>query len=126
MSSAVTSETPAKALRRAAKGLPPPPFDQVEPGGPHRDGGLLNERMDSQPVANRATAVAGEGVRDQIEVPLRMGLVERLEQGERASRSAGGRGLRQGLPVADAQRADAQRAIDPDLLRSALNRPAEP
>ena len=68
----------------------PPAFDQVEPRGADGNEGVLDTRMRGQPVADRATAVAGEVVRDQVEITVRIGLVEGLEQGEIAGGVARG------------------------------------
>ena len=71
--------------------------------------------MRGQPHANGATAVAGQVVGDEVEVALWIGVVKRLEQREVARSIARGRRLGQHLPVPDAQR-----AIDPDLVGTAL------
>ncbi len=78
--------------RDAGKGFaaeePPPALDEVELGSANRDEGVLDARMVGQPVPNRATALARQVVRHQIEVALRIRLVQRLEHGEIARRVA--------------------------------------
>jgi hypothetical protein len=93
----------------------PPPFDEVEPGRADWDESVLNTRTPCQPVANRTTAVTGQIVGDQIEVAMRIGVVQRVEQLQVACGIARGRGLGQRLPVADAER-----AVDPGLLGATL------
>lgn len=63
----------------------PPALNEVQPGGPNRDEGVLNAWVARQPVANRATAVAGQVIGDEIERAVGIGLVERLEQIQVAS-----------------------------------------
>ncbi len=72
-------------------------------------------RVVLQPVAHGTTQVAGQIVGDQEEIAVRIRLVERLQQGKVAAGVARGGGLGQCLAVADAQR-----PVDPDLVRSAL------
>jgi hypothetical protein len=71
--------------------------------------------MGRQPRQDRAAGVAGEIVGDQVEVFLRMGLIECLQQRQIACRVACGRDLGERLAIPDAQR-----AIDPDLVASAV------
>jgi len=58
---------------------PPPALNEVEPGRANRDEGVLDSRMRREPVANGSTAVAGEIVRDEIEIPVRKDVVQRLQ-----------------------------------------------
>jgi len=93
----------------------PPPLDQVQPGGPDRDEGVLDARVIGQPRANRATAVAGQVVRHDVQVAVWIRLVERLEQFQVARGVARGRRLGQDLSVLDTER-----AVDPHLVRSPI------
>jgi hypothetical protein len=104
-----------RAGERFAAEDPPPPFDEVEPGRPHGNEGVLDARMVRQPVADRATEMAGEIVGDEIQVATRIGRSEGVQQREVPRSIARGRRLGQHLPVADTQR-----AVDPDLVESAL------
>ena len=94
---------------------PPPALDEVEPSGAYRNEGLLNAGMRGEPVANGATAVAGEVVRDKVQISVRKGVRQRLERREVASGVARRGGLREDLPIAHTER-----AIDPDLVQSPL------
>jgi hypothetical protein len=93
----------------------PPALDEVEPGGADGDEGVLDARMRREPVPNGAAAVTGEVVGDQIEVPVRVGVIEPLQQREVAGSIARRCGLRQRLPILHCQR-----AIDPDFVQSPL------
>lgn len=100
---------------RLASEEAPPPFNQIEPGGADRNEGVLNARMSRQPVLNGATGVAGEIVGNQVQVTLRIRLVEGLQQREVASGVA--RGCRLGEHVAVPH---AECAVDPHLVGSPL------
>ena len=54
------------AGERLAAEEAPPACDEVQPGRPHRNEGVLDARMVRQPVADRATEMAGEIVGDEI------------------------------------------------------------
>jgi hypothetical protein len=71
--------------------------------------------MRGQPLPDRAPAVTGEIVGDEVKIPLRIGVVKGLEQRQIAGGVAGRSGLGQRLPIPDAER-----PIDPDFLRPAL------
>src|SRR5260221_3031966 len=92
--------------RRAGEGCAaeeaPPPLDEVEPGCPNRNEDALDTWMRGQPVGDRATQMAGQVIGDERQGALRIGLVERLQQGEVATRVARRRGLREDLAVAHA------------------------
>src|SRR5258706_6433683 len=102
MSSASANDAPAKAVRRKRRPRHPPPLDEVEPGRPNRNEGVLDTWVRGQPVGDRATQMAGQVIGDEREGALRIGLVERLQQGEVATRVARRRGLREDLAVAHA------------------------
>ena len=93
----------------------PPALDEVEPGGAHRNEGMLDPRVLGQPVGDWAAQMAGEVIGDEVEIALGIGPVKGLQESEVASRVAGGRGLGEDLPIAHAQR-----SIDPHLLQPAL------
>lgn len=76
---------------------------------------MLETWVGSEPVLDRATQMAGQVIGDEVDVALRIGVVERLQQGEVATRVACRRRLRQDLPIAHAEG-----AVDPDLLEAAL------
>jgi hypothetical protein len=97
-------------VRRAAQ-APPPRLDQVEPARADRDEDLLDTRMGSEPVTDGATRVAGEIVRDEIQIAYGVVLINLLKQLEIADGIACGRGLGTDLPIADAQR-----SVDPGLV----------
>ena len=60
--------------------------------------------MVGQPVADGTTAVAGQIVGDKVEIPMRLGMVERLEKCAVGARSTRDGGLGQHLSIAHAQR----------------------
>ncbi|SRR5258708_9792686 len=93
----------------------PPPFDEVEPRRPHGNERVLDARVVRQPGADRATEMAGEMVGDEVQITLRIAMIERGEQREVACRVARGCRLGEHLPVAHTQR-----PVDPDLVQSAL------
>jgi hypothetical protein len=93
----------------------PPPLDQIEPGRSHRDEGVLDAGMGRKPLPDRATAVTGEVIGHQVEVPSRVRAVYGLEQLEIATSIPGACRLGERLPIPDAQR-----PIDPDFLQSAV------
>src|SRR5258708_30411775 len=62
--------------KRCAPQDAPPAFDEIEPGGPHGNQGVGDARMVRQPVPDRSTEVAGEVVGDQVQVALRIRLIE--------------------------------------------------
>lgn len=103
------------AGERLAAEEAPPPFDEVQPGRPHGNEGVLDARMVCQPVPDGATEMAGEIVGDEIQVATRIGRSEGVQQREVPRSIARGRRLGQHLPVAYTQR-----AVDPDLVESAL------
>jgi hypothetical protein len=92
---------------------PPPPFDQIEPGGSYRNEGVLDPRMGLQPFPDRPARMAGQVVGNQVEVPARVRAVQRLEQLQIATGVACASGLGQRLSVSDAQR-----SLHPHLRRS--------
>src|SRR5258708_7432111 len=92
----------------------PPPFDQIEPGGTHRNGDRVHPRVRGEPVLDGATRVTREIISDAIEVTSRVGLRHGREQGQIASGIARGRGLGEDLPILDPEG-----AIDPDLVGAA-------
>ena len=93
----------------------PPPLNEIQPGGSYRNEGVLDPGMQFQPVPDRTAGVAGQVVRNQVEIAPRIGLVERLEQLEVAGGITGPRGLGQRLAISDRER-----PIDPHLGRSAV------
>src|SRR5258708_39801096 len=44
---------------------PPPPFNQIEPGGAHRNGDWVHAWVRGEPVLDGATGVTREVIRDQ-------------------------------------------------------------
>ena len=90
---------------------PPPALNEVELGGANRDEGMLDPRMRREPVADGSTAVAGEIVRDELQIPMRKGMLQRLQQREVPGGVARGGRLRKDLSVAYAQV-----SIDTDLV----------
>jgi hypothetical protein len=92
-----------------------PALDEVQPSGADRDEGVLDPRMRGQPVADRATAVAGEIIRDEVEITVGIGTVKGLEQCEIARGVARRRGLGESLAVPDRQR-----AVDPDFVGASV------
>ena len=93
----------------------PPPLNQIEPRGADRNEGVLDARMGFEPFPDRATAVTGEIVGDEVKIPVRIGVVKGLEQREIAAGVAGRSGLGQCLPIPDTQC-----PIDPDFVGAAL------
>src|SRR5262249_12819831 len=96
----------------------PPGFDEVEPGGPHRDEDLLDTWMGGEPVADGATRVTGEVVGDEIavigdEIAVAVGIVaiDGLEQVQIPCGVARGSGLGADRPITHThtQRAHATR-----------------
>src|SRR5260221_1278221 len=104
-----------RAGERFAAEDPPSPLDEVEPGSPNRNEGVLDTWMRGQPVGDRATQMAGQVVGDERAGALRIGLVERLQPGAVATRVARRRGLREDLAIAHAQG-----AVHPHLLDAAV------
>ena len=94
---------------------PPPSLNQVQPRRSHRDEGMPDPRVGFEPVPDRTTGVAGEVVGDQVQVPGRIGAVQRLEQLQLAAGIAGASRLGQRLPIPHAQG-----ALDPDFLWPAI------
>ena len=72
---------------------PPPACDEVQPGGADRNEGVLDARMVRQPVADRATEMAGEMVGDEIQVATRRGCVDGVQQRQIPGGVACGGGL---------------------------------
>jgi hypothetical protein len=70
------------AGERLAAEEAPPAFDEVQPGRPHGNEGVLDARMVRQSVADRATEMAGEMVGDEIQVATRIGRSEGVQQRE--------------------------------------------
>ena len=93
----------------------PPPFDEIEPGGPRGDEGVVETRMLSQPVPDGTTGVAGEVVGNERESALGRGPVQGVQERQVARGVACGRGLRQDLAIAHTEG-----AIDPHLLETAV------
>src|SRR5260221_4311911 len=114
MSSWLARDWPAKALRRKIRHQPAMRFSHAAPTG-MKAWVMGDARVVLQPVAHGTTQVAGQIVGDQEEIAVRIRLVERLQQGKVAAGVARGGGLGQCLAVPDAQR-----PVDPDLVRSAL------
>ena len=80
---------------------PPPALNQIQPRRSHRNEGMLDPRMGFEPFPDRATGVAGQVIGNQVEVPRRIGAVERLEELQIAGGVAGASGLGQRLAIAD-------------------------
>ncbi len=89
----------------------PPSLNQVEPGGTHRDEGVLDAGMSFQPLPDRATAMAGEVVGNQVKVPRWVGPIHGLEHLQIAGGIPGTSRLGERVPIADAEG-----CIDPDFL----------
>jgi hypothetical protein len=94
---------------------PPPPFDEVEPGGADRNEGVLDPRVGREPLPDRSTQVASQMVGDQEEIAARLGGVDGVQQRKIARGVACGGGLGQHLPVAHRQR-----PVPPHFVRSPL------
>lgn len=101
----------ALAGKRFLAEQPPPAFLEVQPAGANRDEHLLDAGMSGDPLLDRRALVAGEVVGDQEEVSRGVGLVDGLEQLEVTHGVTRAVLESQVLTVADAQG-----AIDPDLL----------
>lgn len=93
---------------------PPPWFLQVEPARPDRDERVLDPRMVLEPFAGGFSVVTGQVVGDDVDVTGRIGLFDQFEEALVVDAVAGGRGERDGVAVADADR-----SVDPDLVRAA-------
>lgn len=85
--------------KRRAPEESPPPFNEVQPAGPRRQGLLLDAGMCGQPVADGTAGVAGEIVVDQVEVPLRVRRVEIREEAQKPCRVPGRRREGMDLPI---------------------------
>jgi len=57
---------------------PPPALDQIQPRRSHWNEGVLNAGMGVEPFPDRPAGVAGQVVGDQVQVPARIGVVQRL------------------------------------------------
>ena len=90
---------------------PPPPLDQIQPSSSYRNEGVLDARMGFEPCPDGSTGVTRQVIGNQVEIPLRVGAVQRLEQLQIASGIARASGLGQRLPIADAEC-----SVYPDLL----------
>jgi hypothetical protein len=88
---------------------------RVQPSGTNRDESVLDARMRGQPVADRATAVAGESIRDAVEITAGIGTVKGVEQCEIARGGARRRGLGARVAVPDRPR-----ALDPDFVGASV------
>jgi hypothetical protein len=93
---------------------PPPGLNHVQPAGANGNEDLLNAGMGGEPLTDGAAGVAREMVGDQIEVPDRVVLINRLKRLEIAGRVACGRRLGADLPLPEAQR-----SVDPRLVVAA-------
>src|SRR5262249_26338257 len=109
-------------LRRIGEGLagecrpakrPPPGFLEIQPAGALPDEDRAHARVRRQPFPDRRALVAGEVVADDVEVAVRVVLVDDAQQAQVAGGVAGGGGEGARLPVAHPQG-----AVDPDLLRA--------
>lgn len=89
----------------------PPPFLQVQPTGALGDEHLVDPGMRGQPLLNRRTLMTGEVVGDEVEIALRIVLLDRLEQPQVARGVPRRRGHGDLLPIPDPQG-----SIDPHLL----------
>lgn len=89
----------------------PPALDQVQPGGADRNEDLMDPRVGREPVADGSAGVAGEIVRNQIQVAVRVVALKGAQQFQIARGVACGSWLGEDLPVAHAQR-----PIDPRLV----------
>jgi hypothetical protein len=92
----------------------PPPFDQIEPGGTHRNGDRVHARVRGEPVLDGPTGVTREVIRDEIQVSGRVGLRHGREQGQIAGGIARECRLGEDLPVLDPEG-----ARDPELVTAA-------
>ncbi len=92
----------------------PPAFDQVEPGGAHRNGEGVHPPVLGKPVLDGWTGVTREVIGDQIEVTGRIGLRHGGEQGQIAGGIARECRLGEDLPVLDPEG-----TVDPDLVGAA-------
>ena len=90
----------------------PPTFLEIEPACTFGNEDLVNSRMSVQPCHNRRALVAGEIVCDHVEIAIRIGLIDRVQQAHIAGGVARTRRQRQFVPIAHPQR-----SIDPDFLR---------
>src|SRR5258708_2059866 len=93
---------------------PPPPCNQIEPGGAHRNGDRVHTWVRSEPVLDGATAVTREVIGDQIPVSGRVGRRHGREQGQIAGGSARECSLSEDLPVLDPEG-----TVDPKLVGAA-------
>src|SRR3954447_14501030 len=59
---------------------PPPPLLEIQPTRSFRDEDLVDSGMRGQPLLNRRALVTGEIVGDEIEIAVRIGLVDCLKQ----------------------------------------------
>jgi len=81
----------------------PPAFLQIEPAGTFGNKDLVNAGMSLQPRLNGWALVTGEIVRDEIQISLRIVLLDRIQQAQVAGGVARVRRQRPLEPIADAQ-----------------------
>lgn len=98
---------------------PPPAFLQVQPAGLRRNEDQVDPWMLGQPGLDGRAFVAGEVIRDQIQLACRVVQLDGLEQAQVADRVAGRGAQRQGVPIAHPQR-----PVEPDLVFSPACTPA--
>src|SRR5258706_3951296 len=99
------------AGERLAAEEAPPAFLQVQPAGPRRDRDGMRARVLRQPLLDGPTGMAGEIVAHEIQLALRMGRIQQLEELEVADGVARGRSEGEFVAVTHPQG-----PIDPDLL----------
>lgn len=87
---------------------------QVEPAHPDGDERVLDPRMVLEPLAGGFAVVTGQVVGDDVDVTGRIGLFDQFEEALVFDAIVGGRGERDGVAVADADR-----SADPGLVRAA-------
>jgi hypothetical protein len=91
----------------------PPPLYQIEPAGPGGNEHLVDPRMACWPLADRATAMTGEVVGDQVKITLGIGRLDVPQQGQVPGGVPGGssQGANLAIPYP-------QGPVDPGLLQS--------
>jgi len=92
----------------------PPAFLQVEPARADGDEGVVDAGMVLEPGPGGQAVVAGQVVGDDPGLPVRVGVLDLLQELLVEDAVAGGGGHGQGLAVGGAQA-----AVDPGFLRSA-------
>ena len=70
--------------RLSSKGFapedPPPALNQIQPGRSYRNESMLDAGMGFEPLPNRTAGMAGQVIGNQVQVPGRIRVVERLEE----------------------------------------------